>query len=89
MLETQYHIYRKKMSNIKLETALVDGSSIAYINANDSCEKFVEFITGDDIRPPVQKLEITIMTKSGKSIVVIIPNSDTSDAIVRIDGTTI
>ena len=77
------------MSNIRLEATLVDGSAINYIDANKSGKNFIELITGDDIAPPVQRLEINIITKSGKSIVVIIPNSDTSDVIVRIDGTTI
>ncbi len=74
------------MGNVTIAAPQVDGSLMTYITDADSCKAVVEFVTGDDLRPPARSLNLTFQTKSGKSVVVMIPNSDTGTAMVRIDG---
>jgi len=74
------------MSNISIEAPLVDGSLMPYISKDDSCLQAVELIVGDDLRPPPRHVIIEILTASGKTVRVIVPNSGTDTAIVTIDG---
>ncbi|MDB5911191.1 MAG: hypothetical protein JWP34_5308 [Massilia sp.] len=73
------------MSNISIEAPLVNGSAMTYIVQGESCAQAVEFITGDDMRPPVRHVVIEVLTASGKAVRVVIPNSATDTAIVQID----
>jgi hypothetical protein len=57
-----------------------------YIEKGESCKTAVEFVTADDLRPPARSLNITIRTKSGKTVIVTIPNDAPGYARVRIDG---
>lgn len=74
------------MGNVTIAAPLVDGSQMTYITDDDSCKAAVEFVTGDDLRPPARSLNLTIQTKSGKTVEVIIPNDGKGTALVRIDG---
>ena len=74
------------MGNVTIEAPQVDGSLMPYVDVDSSCKEAVEFITGDDLRPPARSLRITVKTQSGKSVVVIIPNDATGQALVQIDG---
>ena len=73
------------MSNIEAFTRLVDGSTAPVHEAGEECDRFIERLHGDDIRPPPQQFELYITTKSGKNVRVVIPNSS-SNAVVLIDG---
>jgi len=74
------------MSNISISAPLVDGSLMPYINKGDSCLQAVELLTGDDLRPPASRVVIEIVTDSGKTVQVIIPNSNAGNAIVTVNG---
>jgi len=74
------------MSNISIEAPLVDGSLMPYITQGESCDAAVQIVTGDDLRPAPRHLVIQVLTASGKTVKVIIPNSATDNAVVRIDG---
>lgn len=79
------------MSNVDIVAPLIDGGLMPYTEYGDACKYAVELITGDDLRPPARNVTITVKTKSGKTVKVIIPNSvDVHDqAIVQIDGETV
>jgi hypothetical protein len=77
------------MANIKIEAPLVDGSLMPYIEENDSCKNVVEYMCGDDLRPPARCVNITVTTQSGKFLLVTIPNDSTSQATVTLDGVVI
>jgi hypothetical protein len=79
------------MSNITIEAPLINNGLMTYIDYGEVCNNATELITGEDIMPPSRSVWITIKTKSGKTVKVIIPNStDIRDnAIVQIDGETI
>ena len=74
------------MSNVTISAPLVDGSLMPYIDEGESCEAACEFITSDDLRPPARAVTIEVKTKSGKIVVVTIPNHASALANVRIDG---
>ena len=57
-----------------------------FIDEGGSCKAAVELVTGDDLRPPVRSLNITVHTKAGKMVIVTIPNDASGYARVRIDG---
>jgi len=77
------------MANLRIEAPLVDGSLMPYINEKDSCAKAVEFICGDDLRPPPRSVTISVQTQGGKSVVVNIPNDKNGHVRVTVDGTAI
>jgi hypothetical protein len=68
------------MSNLRISAPLVNGDLMPYIEAGESCEQACEFITGDDLRPPARAVTIEVQTKSGKTVVVTIPNHASSVA---------
>jgi len=74
------------MSNVSICAPLIDGSLMPYINEGESCKSAVELITGDDLRPPAKSVTITVKTKSGKIVNIIIPNEANSTAIVKINN---
>ena len=73
------------MGNVTIAAPQVDGSQMTYITDDDSCKAAVEFVTSDDLRPPARSLNLTIQTKSGKTVVVVIPNDAKGNAAVLID----
>lgn len=73
------------MSNVEVYAPLVNGSVLPYYETGESCKYLVERILGDDLRPPAKSLVLKIITDSGKTVTLNIPN-DHSDATVRIDG---
>jgi hypothetical protein len=75
--------------SIKVTAPLVNGDLWDTLGESASGEDVVELICGDDLRPPPTSVVITVTTESGKRVEVRIPNSDTSTAIVRIDGKTV
>ncbi|QXH68625.1 hypothetical protein [Pseudomonas asgharzadehiana] len=72
--------------SIKVTAPLVNGNLWDPLGERASGAEIVELICGDDLRPPPTSVVITITTESGKRVEVRIPNSDTGNASVRIDG---
>ncbi|MDV6347503.1 hypothetical protein R2083_08240 [Nitrosomonas sp. Is35] len=73
------------MSNVEVYAPLVNGSVFPYHETGESCKYLVDRILGDDLRPPAKSLVLKIITDSGKTVILNIPN-DHSAATVRIDG---
>jgi hypothetical protein len=73
------------MSNLTIEAPLGEGRLMSFFDEGEACNYAVTFIAGDDLRPPPKSVNITVKTKSGKLVKLVIPN-DLSSAIVMIDG---
>nr|WP_315249252.1 hypothetical protein [uncultured Duganella sp.] len=73
------------MSNVSIAAPLANSDEATYIVQGESCASAVEFICGDDTAPPVRHVVIEVKTESGKTVRVVIPNSQ-QDAVVYIDG---
>lgn len=76
------------MSNLIIEASLVNNDLMPYIYESDHCKDAVDLIAGP-INPPVRNLRIIVKTKSGKNVLISIPNTENGDAIVQIDGETL
>lgn len=74
------------MSNIEIDAPLVNGSLRAFFDKGESCLHAVEFIVGDDLRPPPRSLHLTVHTESGKTVKLMIPYDHEGSAKVSIDG---
>lgn len=72
--------------SIKISAPLVNGDLWDPLDDNASGDNAVLLVCGDDLRPPPTSLVITVTSASGKRVEVWIPNSDSKEASVRIDG---
>lgn len=77
------------MSNISITAPLVDGSLMPYVDISESCRSACQLITGDDLRPPAQRVVITVTTDAGRVVELTIPNSETGVVRVTLDGASI
>lgn len=73
------------MSNIKFDVFFDDGAHRDLLRAGDPPSEMARLIFGDDTGPSVRNLIIEIVTDSGKTVRVAIPN-DSSRVIIDIDG---
>jgi hypothetical protein len=73
------------MTNLAISTRLIDGSLMPFVDEGESCKHACESFTGEDTGAPVVRVVIEVKTKSGKMVVVNIPNSASGIASVRID----
>ena len=73
------------MSNVTIHSPLVDGSLMPFVDESMTSKEVVEFLTGDDLRPPPRSVQIIVKTQAGKVVTLIIPNDNTA-TIVKIDG---
>jgi hypothetical protein len=78
-----------KVANLRIEAPMVDGSLMPYVDEEDSCFRAIEVFCGDDLRPPVRCLKISVRTENGHSVVFTIPNDKTGMARVTMDGESI
>lgn len=74
------------MANLTIETPLVDGSLVPYIEPSDTCAQAVEFVCGDDLCPLPVLVRIEVVTETGKTVTVSIPKSPSGLARVTVDG---
>lgn len=75
--------------SIKISAPLVNGDLWDPIGDNASGEEAVLLVCGDDMRPPPTSVVVKVTTESGKVVEIWIPNSDSGNAHVRIDGKSI
>lgn len=73
------------MSNFKIDAPLVNGSSFPLHESGDSCASLVVTLLGDDLRPPPRSVIIEVITASGKTVNITIPNDTNSVVNVKID----
>lgn len=76
------------MSNIEVYANLANGNKHPVLENIKNCKELVDIAMGGDVGLPPKSFDIMIITKSGKTVTVNIPN-DHSDATVRIDGKTV
>jgi hypothetical protein len=72
--------------SIRISASLVNGDLWDPLEENTSGEDAVLLICGDDTGPPVTSLVVRVTTESLKVVEVLIPNSESRNASVRIDG---
>lgn len=75
--------------SIKISAPLANGDLWDPLGENGSGEDAVLLVCGDDMRPPPTSVIVRVTTESGKVVEVRIPNSDSREASVRIDGKSI
>ena len=71
------------MNEMSINFPLVDGSSLPL--QYNSCKELIELIIGNDIRPPISSMQISIKTEDGKKIRIGIPNDDSMKIFVEIE----
>lgn len=73
------------MGNVSIHAGLVNGDLMPIIDESKSSSEIVVAFTGDDTGAPPRSVTITVNTASGKKVEILIPNSDSAVATVRID----
>jgi len=76
------------MSNIEVYANLANGNKHPVLENIKNCKELVNIVMGEDVGSPPRSFDIKLITESGKTVTVNIPN-DHSDATVRIDGETV
>ena len=71
------------MKNFILSFSTVDGGG--YIFDEATGKEIITKLMGNDIRPPITNMSITVKTKEGKTIRINVPNSDIEEAFVEIE----
>ncbi|TDY82960.1 UNVERIFIED_ORG: hypothetical protein C7429_101449 [Pantoea allii] len=72
------------MGNVNIYAGLVNGDLMPIIE-NRSSKEIVTAFTGDDTGAPPSSVTIEVITESGSTVKIYIPNSS-ADASVTVDG---
>lgn len=77
-------ITRRSYEYIEVHANLVNGNKHPVLETIKNCKELINIVMGDDVGSPPKSFDIKIITESGKTVTVNIPN-DHSGATVRID----
>lgn len=71
------------MNELTINFSLVDGSSLPL--KYSSGKELIELIIGNDIRPPISNMVISVKTEDGKSVSIGVPNDNSKKIFVDIE----
>lgn len=74
------------MCNVEIDAPLFDGDLVIYHKKGESCQRAIDVLVGNEFPAQPRCLNLTVHTRSGKMVDVMIPYDSRASAKVFVNG---